>query len=55
MLSNTAEARRELREKLAEGGCVVWLKRDGPVDELKAELDLVTLAAYDDGELLVHR
>lgn len=53
--ANTAEARRELREKLAEGGCVVWLKRDGPVDELKAELDLVTLAAYDDGELLVGR
>ncbi|MCB9936237.1 MAG: glycosyltransferase family 39 protein [Planctomycetes bacterium] len=52
---DTAQARRELREKLAEGGCVVWFNRDGPVDELKAELDLVTLAAYEDGELLVGR
>ncbi|MCZ7607963.1 MAG: hypothetical protein M5U25_18260 [Planctomycetota bacterium] len=52
---DTAQARRELREKLAEGGCVVWFNRDGRVDELKAELDLVTLAAYDDGELLVGR
>ena len=52
---DTAKARRELREKLAEGGGVVWFNRDGPVDELRAELDLVTLAAYDDGELLVGR
>jgi len=52
---DTAKAHRELREKLAEGGCVVWFKRDGPVDVLRAELDLVTLAAYDDGELLVGR
>lgn len=52
---DTAVARRELREKLAQAGCVVWFKRDGPVDELKAELGLVTLAAYEDGELLVRR